>query len=94
MNRFFTGHTYNPDGTVQFKAGKTRVGKAVDGAIKIFTVAVCALFNDLMFFNCLSSEISEPVENVGYYCGCGSARRTSFGSYPNVSTVLQFLLLC
>ncbi|XP_009757245.1 calcium-transporting ATPase 8, plasma membrane-type [Nicotiana tabacum] len=40
MIRFFTGHTYNPDGTVQFKAGKTRVGKAVDGAIKIFTVAV------------------------------------------------------
>ncbi|XP_019197914.1 PREDICTED: calcium-transporting ATPase 9, plasma membrane-type-like [Ipomoea nil] len=40
MVRFFTGHTKNPDGTVQFKAGRTRVGDAVDGAIKIFTVAV------------------------------------------------------
>ncbi|XP_031096089.1 calcium-transporting ATPase 9, plasma membrane-type-like [Ipomoea triloba] len=40
MIRFFTGHTKNPDGTIQFKAGRTRVGDAVDGAIKIFTVAV------------------------------------------------------
>ncbi|KAH0652034.1 hypothetical protein KY284_031946 [Solanum tuberosum] len=40
MIRFFTGHTYNPDGTPQFTAGKTKVGKAVDGAIKIFTIAV------------------------------------------------------
>ncbi|MCD7471685.1 Calcium-transporting ATPase 10, plasma membrane-type [Datura stramonium] len=40
MIRFFTGHTYNPDRSPQFIAGKTRVGKAVDGAIKIFTVAV------------------------------------------------------
>ncbi|VFR00895.1 unnamed protein product [Cuscuta campestris] len=40
MIRFFTGNSKNPDGTVQFKAGKTRVGAAVDGAIKIFTVAV------------------------------------------------------
>ncbi|CAI9099300.1 OLC1v1036095C1 [Oldenlandia corymbosa var. corymbosa] len=38
--RYFTGHTYDPNGTVQFKAGKTKVGKAIDGAIKIFTVAV------------------------------------------------------
>ncbi|KAH6837915.1 autoinhibited Ca2+ -ATPase [Perilla frutescens var. hirtella] len=38
--RFFTGHTRDPDGTVQFKAGKTKVGAAIDGFIKIFTVAV------------------------------------------------------
>ncbi|XP_022854989.1 calcium-transporting ATPase 8, plasma membrane-type-like [Olea europaea var. sylvestris] len=38
--RFFTGHTRNPDGTVQFKAGQTKVGEAIDGFIKIFTVAV------------------------------------------------------
>ncbi|XP_011094128.1 calcium-transporting ATPase 10, plasma membrane-type isoform X2 [Sesamum indicum] len=38
--RFFTGHTKNPDGTVQFTAGKTKVGDAIDGFIKIFTVAV------------------------------------------------------
>ncbi|KAL2503195.1 Calcium-transporting ATPase 8 [Forsythia ovata] len=38
--RFFTGHTKNPDGTVQYKAGKTKIGTAIDGFIKIFTVAV------------------------------------------------------
>uniref|UniRef100_A0A1D1XC54 Calcium-transporting ATPase n=2 Tax=Anthurium amnicola TaxID=1678845 RepID=A0A1D1XC54_9ARAE len=38
--RFFTGHTQNPDGTTQFIAGKTRVKSAVNGAIKILTVAV------------------------------------------------------
>ncbi|KAG8639700.1 hypothetical protein MANES_14G162600v8 [Manihot esculenta] len=38
--RFFTGHTKNTNGTPQFKAGKTSVGDAVDGAIKILTVAV------------------------------------------------------
>ncbi|PIN07122.1 Calcium transporting ATPase [Handroanthus impetiginosus] len=38
--RFFTGHTTDPDGRVQFTAGKTKVGDAIDGFIKIFTVAV------------------------------------------------------
>ncbi|EEF44149.1 cation-transporting atpase plant, putative [Ricinus communis] len=38
--RFFTGHTKNADGSRQFTAGKTSVGDAVDGAIKILTVAV------------------------------------------------------
>lgn len=38
--RFFTGHSTNADGTVQFIPGKTKVGKAVDGAIRIITVAV------------------------------------------------------
>ncbi|KAK4757595.1 hypothetical protein SAY87_018896 [Trapa incisa] len=38
--RYFTGHTKNSDGTVQFKAGTTSVSDAVDGAIKIITVAV------------------------------------------------------
>ncbi|KAK4414844.1 Calcium-transporting ATPase 8, plasma membrane-type [Sesamum alatum] len=38
--RFFTGHTKDPDGTVQFTAGKTKIGDAIDGFIKIFTVAV------------------------------------------------------
>ncbi|KAL3500795.1 hypothetical protein ACH5RR_039888 [Cinchona calisaya] len=38
--RYFAGHTYNPDGTVQFIAGKTKVGIAFDDAIKIFTVTV------------------------------------------------------
>ncbi|KAM7473532.1 hypothetical protein LguiB_020775 [Lonicera macranthoides] len=40
MVRYFTGHTRNPDGSVQFRAGQTKVGAAVDGAVKIFTVAV------------------------------------------------------
>ncbi|KAH6797492.1 autoinhibited Ca2+ -ATPase [Perilla frutescens var. hirtella] len=38
--RFFTGHTKDPNGQVQFIAGKTKVGDAIDGFIKIFTVAV------------------------------------------------------
>lgn len=38
--RFFTGHSKNADGTVQFIAGTTSIGKAVDGAIRIITVAV------------------------------------------------------
>ncbi|KAH7572514.1 hypothetical protein JRO89_XS04G0268000 [Xanthoceras sorbifolium] len=40
LARFFTGHSKNADGSVQFTAGKTKVGDAVDGAIKILTVAV------------------------------------------------------
>ncbi|XP_071724410.1 calcium-transporting ATPase 10, plasma membrane-type-like isoform X2 [Rutidosis leptorrhynchoides] len=38
--RFFTGHTRDDQDRVEFIAGKTTVGKAIDGAIKIFTVAV------------------------------------------------------
>ncbi|CAL5355091.1 unnamed protein product [Camellia sinensis] len=37
---YFTGHTKNTDGTPQFKAGHTKFGTAIDGVIKIFTVAV------------------------------------------------------
>ncbi|BAT80110.1 hypothetical protein LR48_Vigan04g007200 [Vigna angularis] len=40
LARYFSGHTENQDGSPQFKAGKTKVGDAVDGAIKIVTVAV------------------------------------------------------
>ncbi|XP_056177002.1 calcium-transporting ATPase 10, plasma membrane-type-like isoform X1 [Syzygium oleosum] len=40
LARFFTGHTKNSNGTVQFKAGQTSVSDAVDGAVKIITVAV------------------------------------------------------
>ncbi|KAE9602447.1 putative calcium-transporting ATPase [Lupinus albus] len=40
LARYFSGHTTNPDGSVQFTAGKTKVSKAIDGAIKIVTVAV------------------------------------------------------
>lgn len=42
-HRYFSGHTRNPDGSVQFTAGKTKVGDAINGTIKIVTVAVCAL---------------------------------------------------
>ncbi|XP_008223854.1 PREDICTED: calcium-transporting ATPase 10, plasma membrane-type [Prunus mume] len=38
--RYFTGHTKNANGTPQFKAGKTKFGDAIDGAIKIVTIAV------------------------------------------------------
>ena len=42
-DRYFSGHTKNPDGSVQFRAGKTKLSTAIDGAIKIVTVAVRAL---------------------------------------------------
>ncbi|XWS28168.1 hypothetical protein CRYUN_Cryun25bG0042600 [Craigia yunnanensis] len=38
--RYFTGHTNASSGRKQFVAGKTSTGDAVDGAIKIITVAV------------------------------------------------------
>ncbi|CAA7408242.1 unnamed protein product [Spirodela intermedia] len=38
--RFFTGHTKNPDGSTQFIAGKTSAKSAVNGVIRILTVAV------------------------------------------------------
>ncbi|KAL0915702.1 hypothetical protein M5K25_016140 [Dendrobium thyrsiflorum] len=38
--RFFTGHTKNPNGSVQFVKGHTSVKDAIDGAVKILTVAV------------------------------------------------------
>ncbi|KAK9099789.1 hypothetical protein Scep_023219 [Stephania cephalantha] len=38
--RFFTGHSKDPNGNVQFQKGKTSVSDAVDGAVKIVTVAV------------------------------------------------------
>ena len=41
LSRYFTGHSKNPDGSRQFIAGQTKVGRAVDGAIKIVTIAVC-----------------------------------------------------
>jgi Ca2+-transporting ATPase len=43
--RYFSGHTKNADGSKQFTAGRTKVGDAVDGAIKIITVAVGVLIN-------------------------------------------------
>ncbi|CAN6246981.1 unnamed protein product [Urochloa humidicola] len=38
--RYFSGHTTNSDGTVQFVKGRTSVKSAIFGSIKILTVAV------------------------------------------------------
>ncbi|KAM0905601.1 hypothetical protein ACQ4PT_017279 [Festuca glaucescens] len=38
--RYFTGHTKNPDGTVQFQAGTTSAKQGFMGAIRILTIAV------------------------------------------------------
>ncbi|GAB4853494.1 Calcium-transporting ATPase 8, plasma membrane-type [Ancistrocladus abbreviatus] len=38
--RYFTGHTGNAYGAAQFKAGKTSLSDAIDGSIKIVTIAV------------------------------------------------------
>ncbi|CAL5439318.1 unnamed protein product [Camellia sinensis] len=40
LARYFTGNSKNPDGTVQFIRGTTSISDAVDGAIKIVTIAV------------------------------------------------------
>lgn len=40
LARYFTGHTRNTDGTPQFTPGKTSINRAIDGVIKIVTVAV------------------------------------------------------
>lgn len=47
-SRYFTGYTKNPDGKSQFIRGKTSIGDAVDGAIKIFTIAVSAISKFLL----------------------------------------------
>ncbi|XP_058000286.1 calcium-transporting ATPase 8, plasma membrane-type [Hevea brasiliensis] len=38
--RFFTGHTKNPDGSVQFRRGKTSADDAANGAIEIISNSV------------------------------------------------------
>ncbi|KAF0894161.1 hypothetical protein E2562_034893 [Oryza meyeriana var. granulata] len=40
LSRYFTGHTYNPDGSVQYVKGKMGVGQTIRGIVGIFTVAV------------------------------------------------------
>ncbi|KAH1238129.1 Calcium-transporting ATPase 9, plasma membrane-type [Glycine max] len=40
LGRYFSGHTKDLDGNVEFVAGKTSLSNAVDGVIKIFTIAV------------------------------------------------------
>ncbi|KAJ7962686.1 Calcium-transporting ATPase [Quillaja saponaria] len=40
LGRYFTGHTKNSDGTIQFVSGKTSISNSIDGVIKIFTIAV------------------------------------------------------
>ncbi|CAI9298093.1 unnamed protein product [Lactuca saligna] len=42
--RFFTGYTEDDEGKVEFIAGKTSVKDAMDGVIKIFTVAVAIVY--------------------------------------------------
>ncbi|CAO2201012.1 unnamed protein product [Urochloa humidicola] len=40
LARYFTGHTYNSDGSVQYVKGKMSVGQTIRGVVRIFTVAV------------------------------------------------------
>ncbi|RYR50829.1 hypothetical protein Ahy_A07g037432 isoform D [Arachis hypogaea] len=40
LGRYFSGNTKDVDGQVQFVAGKTSISDAVDGVIKLFTIAV------------------------------------------------------
>ncbi|RYQ86267.1 hypothetical protein Ahy_B10g105947 isoform B [Arachis hypogaea] len=43
LARYFTGHTRNLDGNVQFIAGKTRTVDAIHGAVSIVTIAVTSI---------------------------------------------------
>lgn len=38
--RYFTGNTHDANGNPEFQRGRTSLGDAVDGVIKIVTVAV------------------------------------------------------
>ncbi|KAI3442550.1 Calcium-transporting ATPase, partial [Psidium guajava] len=40
LARYFTGHTTNSDGSVQFVKGQTKVDDILDGVVKIVTIAV------------------------------------------------------
>ncbi|CAI0410438.1 unnamed protein product [Linum tenue] len=40
LARYFTGHTKDADGSVQFVAGHTKFSTALDGVVKIITIAV------------------------------------------------------
>ncbi|GLT63018.1 hypothetical protein SLA2020_356130 [Shorea laevis] len=40
LARYFTGHTRDPNGKVQFVKGHTSISEAINGAVKIFTIAV------------------------------------------------------
>nr|AWA44663.1 Calcium-transporting ATPase [Saccharum spontaneum] len=40
LARYFTGHTYNPDGSVQYVKGKMGVGQTIRGVVTIVVVAV------------------------------------------------------
>lgn len=64
LHRYFTGHTKDPNGTRQFIAGHTKVSHAVDGAIKILTVAVCLLFAEYMFmYLCIDVYVTSLINN-------------------------------
>ena len=76
--RFFSGNTTNADGTVQFVAGKTSFSDAVDGVIKIFTIAVSSFSALYIFAYSYSFLISTVLTNyraipTGNNCGCRSA---------------------
>ncbi|GKV26720.1 hypothetical protein SLEP1_g35968 [Rubroshorea leprosula] len=40
LARYFTGHTRDPSGKVQFVKGETSISEAINGVVKIFTIAV------------------------------------------------------
>jgi hypothetical protein len=51
--RYFTGHTTDSKGTVQFVKGQTSVKSAIFGSVKILTIAVSSAGADecLMYLN-------------------------------------------
>lgn len=78
VRRYFTGHSKNADGTVQFVKGRTSVSDAVDGVIKIVTVAVSgfcyAFFNSAHTHTCTYLRTLDFKINIntisGHHCSC------------------------
>lgn len=44
---YFTGHTKDIRGGPQFVKGKTKIGHVIDDVVKVITVAVCFLVNNI-----------------------------------------------
>lgn len=56
--RYFTGHTKDNNGGPQFVKGKTKVGHVIDDVVKVLTVAVCFLVNNLSLIGIRDPAVS------------------------------------
>lgn len=89
MLRYFTGNTKTSDGKVEFTGGVTSLGDAVDGVVKIFTIAVSLSYGCLSFLLLVFLLVAFTyLWNLsGYHCGCCSARRATIGCHLDVRKI-------